>query len=126
MRRQSKKRQRLMTTLKPLRNMFRLEKDWMCAVCGWEYKRKGLPLDIHEIARGGSRNRAIKERTTWLLLCREHHELMDSPEWTVERQVALKLRFDGEYVDRELFEDIYGKKLNWDEVLECLTEFGMS
>lgn len=98
---QSKKRRKIIADMKAEREAFVFE-FMRCMICGPEWRRK-FPsvLDIHEIARGGSRERAYQDRRAWLLLCRDDHESMDDAEqWPVVRQYALKQLRDPKFYDR--------------------------
>lgn len=58
-------------------------------------------LEVHEIARGPARKKAVKSPAAWLLLCRQHHEQMGSlVVWPIVRQLALKRLRDPERYDR--------------------------
>ena len=43
----------------------------MCMLCGEP------PCDVHEIARGSNRTKALKDPSAWLMLCRDCHGKMD-------------------------------------------------
>lgn len=82
------------------------------------------PVDVHEIARGPARSRALGERCTWLALCRECHERVgDYEQWPIIRQLAVKLLADAEHFDLELFNSIRGraaKAITLAEIVEHL------
>lgn len=68
-----------------------------CFVCG---AIRGL--ETHEVARGIHRSQAVKEPCAWLRLCGKcHTEIHKHPlEWTIVRQLAVKLIHDPEHYDR--------------------------
>lgn len=101
MRRQSNKRRKIIASVSQAREAFVFE-VWQCMICRSAWRQKfPATLDVHEIARGGSRERAYQDRRAWLLLCREHHEDMDdADEWPVARQYALKKLCDPDHYDR--------------------------
>lgn len=102
MRRMSAKRRQEVEAVRESRSEFTFE-IWSCMVCGDEWRTKGYPrvLDVHEIARGGSRSKAFQDRRAWLLLCREHHdEVGDLQLWPIAKQYALKSLHDPEHYDR--------------------------
>ncbi len=81
-----------MREAEPVRAQFR--KDFPCCMyCG----RFGG--DIHEISRGGSREKSLGERCALLRLCRHCHERIHK-DWTVEQQYALKALRDPDGFDR--------------------------
>lgn len=49
-------------------------------------------LHAHEIAGGPNRFAAIQERMTQLVLCSRHHAQLHRENWTLARQIALRLR----------------------------------
>lgn len=74
---------------------FKLEHS-ECMVC------RGQTCDCHEIARGGVRSKSVRDRCSWLSLCRTCHESMgDQSTWTIARQLALKALRDPGHYDRQ-------------------------
>ena len=67
--------------------------------------------DVHEIARGVHRKRAVNERCAWLRTCRYCHDnkLADYAIWPLERQYALKMIYDPENYDRLRLNEIRGR-----------------
>lgn len=82
----SKKRQRLMRQVKPIRDGLR-EEVGCCEICG----RSRCALDVHEIARGVHREACLGERCALLVVCRRCHDdkLSHVAEWTEARQLAI-------------------------------------
>lgn len=81
----SKKKQKQNDRMRIPRQRYREIKP--CAVCGEETE------DVHEIARGPSRDQAFVDPDTWLSLCRCcHDKLGDFSEWPIARQIALKIK----------------------------------
>lgn len=69
-----------------------------------------LATDVHEIARGPARNKAIEVRACLLHLCRAHHDDMDDySQWPIARQLALKKYSDPEGYDRVAVNLIRGR-----------------
>ena len=75
------------------RSDFAFEFDY-CFVCNKSWHRdRDVPftLEVHEIARGPARKKAVESRCAWLLLCRRCHDAMgDLKKWPISRQLALK------------------------------------
>ena len=70
-----------------------------------------LGTDVHEIARGPARHKALQERCCLLHLCRAHHdELGDYSQWPISRQLALKKWADPEFYNRRLVNEIRGRE----------------
>lgn len=88
MRRVSKKRQKLMREVKPIRDALRTEVG-CCEICG---SSRGT-LDVHEIGRGQFREACLGERCALLVVCRRCHddELSSTKRWPEARQLALLL-----------------------------------
>ena len=85
LRKQSKKKQRDNNRMRAPRKGY-LEVKGHCPVCGEPC------TEVHEIARGPSREQAFKDADTWLGLCHTCHEAMGGyTEWPVARQIALKM-----------------------------------
>ena len=100
----SKKRQLLNQTCSAERERY-LRTAVLCDVCG-----RVEPKDVHEIARGPARNKAVTERCTWLAVCRACHEdLDDYKTWTLARQLAVKLVVDPEFFDLDKFNALRGR-----------------
>lgn len=96
LRRRSKKNQAVIDEMAPIREAFALEHR----TCMVPWCRK-MGLEVHEIARGCHRGEAFKQRISWLLLCRKHHEEMgDYALWPIVRQFAVKAIADTEWYDR--------------------------
>ena len=73
-----------------------------CQVCN-----KRPPVDLHEIARGVHRRRGVKERCTWLCVCRRcHDELGDYSIWPITRQLAVKMLSDPAFFDLKKFNEL--------------------
>jgi hypothetical protein len=95
MRRLSTKRAAELRQVKKARDAF-LAEFRSCMMC-----QRKPPTDVHEIARGASRGRAVLLRVTWLALCRDcHEEAGDYSKWPITKQLALKLLRDPEHYDR--------------------------
>ena len=90
----SKKRAARNAEAKPVRD--RLKADVQkCEICGCDPRRSwawwlDLVLDVHEIARGEHREKALDKRYALLIVCRRCHVLrLSSPaEWPEARQLA--------------------------------------
>lgn len=81
----SKKRQKLMREVKPIRDGLRAEVG-CCEICG---STKG-PLDVHEICRGVHRQAALDKPFALLIVCRSCHDekLSQASEYPESRQLA--------------------------------------
>jgi hypothetical protein len=75
------------------RDEFRLAFD-KCFLCG----QPGT--DVHEIARGPFRAKAMEDPSAWLKVCGWCHE-NKFPTMTIARQLALKMLCDPENYDRQ-------------------------
>lgn len=81
----SKKRQKLMREVKPIRDALR-EEVGHCEIC---QSSRGI-LDVHEIARGVHRQVALGKPFALLLLCRKcHDDVGSAAEWPESRQLAV-------------------------------------
>lgn len=101
MRNKSKKTARSDSTMKPVRDEFKME-FYICMKC-----MQAMSTDCHEIARGSYRHNAKLHRCTWLALCRKcHDDLGDQREWPITRQLALKLLRDPGGFDLAAFNKI--------------------
>ena len=90
--------------MKPERDDF-LASFWLCQVCA-----RKESVDVHEIARGPHRRKAIQHRCTWLAVCRDCHEELDNYSiWPLTRQLAVKLLHDGKHFDLPTFNVIRGR-----------------
>ena len=77
--------------------------------------------ECHEITRGINRQASLRERTTWLGLCHNHHvDMGDYSVWPIERQIALKMIVDGEYFDLEKVFLVYGKRIEFERISKYL------
>lgn len=93
----------------PLRVAY-VERVGRCALCGCTQQ-----LAVHEIANGaGSREQAIQEPATWLVLCNDvpgrsgcHGLMSDKKRWPVPKQLCLKLITDPEYSNLAKFNAVY-------------------
>ena len=84
----SKKRQKLMREVKPVRDALRDEVGH-CEICGCS---RGT-LDVHEICRGVHRAAALDKPFALLLVCRKCHDAVGSAaEWPEARQLAVLAR----------------------------------
>lgn len=81
MKRISPKRRKRISEVAPFREAFKLEVG-CCERC-----RKRRHLDVHEIARGCDRSKALDKRYALLVLCRECHDHMDH--WSRAKQLCL-------------------------------------
>lgn len=90
MRRISKKTRARFTEAKPVRNSLR-ESVGKCEVCERAYYHGSVtPLDVHEIARGVHRQKALDKLYALLVVCRWCHEsLGDARQWPEAKQLAL-------------------------------------
>ena len=80
----SKKRQKLMREVKPIRDGLRAL--GICEVCGTSRGQ----FDVHEISRGVHRASALGKLFALLLVCRKCHEgLGSAAEWPESRQLAV-------------------------------------
>lgn len=85
MKRISDKARKRYKEAKPVRDGLR-ESVGCCEACG----RRGCTLDIHEIARGKDRQKALDKLYALLVACRTCHEEFDSAaKWPEARQLAL-------------------------------------
>lgn len=82
----SKKRQKLMREVKPIRDALR-EDVGRCEICD---SPRGT-LDVHEIARGVHREACLGERCALLVVCRACHDekLSYASVWPEARQLAV-------------------------------------
>lgn len=84
MRSVSKKRQKLMREVKPIRDALRAL--GICEICG---TTRGQ-FDVHEICRGVHRQAALDKPFALLLLCRKcHDDVGSAAEWPEPRQLAV-------------------------------------
>jgi len=108
----SDKRTKLNRAAASARTEFATEFDF-CFACTDEWKRNlAIPyvLDIHEMARGGSRKVAMGRRECWLRACRAHHvEMGNLGVWPISRQLALKKLRDPAFYDRVTVNRIRGQ-----------------
>lgn len=105
MRKQSKKRAKLMRTVGPERKAY-IAEFGKCMACG---SRKRLC--VHEMAKGSHREAALSEPCTWLVacwLCNTRY-LEDYSIWPLARQLATKLKYDPDRFDLERFNEIRGR-----------------
>ena len=65
-------RKRIEEGRRPTRDEWRDARHPHCMVCG-KWLTNGLG-EVHEIARGAARQKALKEPATWILTCHECHE----------------------------------------------------
>ena len=82
-------------------------KQWdRCMACGSTWR-----LEVHEIARGPARRRALREPAAWLLLCHgcHHDEFDDYSVQPISRQLALKRKIDPDNYDREKVNALRGR-----------------
>lgn len=80
----SKKKDRVVRATSPARKQYLA--THACALCG------GMASDVHEIARGPSRDLAYTDADGWLAVCRTCHETLgDYTQWPVPKQIALKM-----------------------------------
>ena len=87
MRKRSKKKEKEIRETSPARKLYR-EAHPECQVC-----QSNPTTEVHEIARGGCRQRSVRDADCWLAVCHECHErLGDYSWWPIEKQVALKCR----------------------------------
>src|SRR3989304_701614 len=97
------------------RSDFAFEFDY-CFVCNKSWHRdRDVPftLEVHEIARGPARKKAVESRCAWLLLCRRCHDAMgDLKKWPISRQLALKRIHDPEYYSRITVNSLRGRDPN--------------
>lgn len=90
-----------------------------CMVCGESPQR----LDVHEIANGPARSKAVRLPRLQMVLCRTCHEAMSSKElWPVARQLAKRLEWEIVESIEELAEARGDRLVDWKEVIEWLTE----
>jgi hypothetical protein len=74
---------------------------------------RAASCDVHEIARGSSRARAINRRIAWLALCRKcHDQFADASLWPVDMQLALKAMWDADYLDVPGVNELRGRAVN--------------
>ena len=105
MRRRSISGQKRDREVKPLRDQYRKAFP-MCQYPGCT--RRGQ--DVHEIARGSSRQLAIGHRSCLLHLCRLHHEWMDdASRYPVSLQLRFKQMADPDGYDRQEVNVIRGR-----------------
>ena len=85
-------------------------KQWdRCMACGSTWR-----LEVHEIARGPARQRALHEPAAWLFLCHgcHHDEFDDYSVWPLARQLCLKRKYDNPNYDREAVNRLRGRAPN--------------
>jgi hypothetical protein len=104
MRNTSLKRQKINREIKAEVAAYR-EDFAMCQVC-W----KRAASELHHIARGISRENALSERCTWLMVCRKCHEdLGDYSKWPISRQLSAKMLSDPLHFDLKKFNALRGR-----------------
>jgi hypothetical protein len=80
-------------------------RDQQCQLCSLIWA-----TEVHEICSGPARQKALNHRETWLALCRGCHQRMHTPsDFSIERQLALKLLVDPEYFNLELVCQLRGR-----------------
>ena len=86
-----------------------------CFACG-KSSFSGAGLEIHEIACGPARKKALKEPSTWLRLCAECHRgkngVHNYAVWPIARQLFLKKCHDPEHYDRVAANRLRGRADN--------------
>ena len=107
MRRISENRRKLNAAAEQLREAF-ADEFRVCWVTGEP------ATDTHEMVRGADRPKAYGERCAWLRLSRRGHKLIhDNPlDWPIARQLALKLRWDGDFYDRQRVNVLRGRAVD--------------
>lgn len=123
MRRTSSNRAALLAEVAPARTAFALEFP-DCWNCGSRWRRT-FPqvLDTHEMVRGVDRHKALRNRSTWIRVCRTCHDIVAS--WPLARQLALKRIHDPDHYDRVEVNRLRGRADNAvteEEVLGHLRE----
>ena len=98
------------------REEWRASRHQHCMVCGYGLFGGG---QVHEIARGPARQKALKEPATWILTCLECHEkhLDGMP---IVMQLAIKYLEDKSHYDAEAVNVLRGRApghITDDEVL---------
>jgi hypothetical protein len=84
--------------------------DWaksrhFCWLCG-----STTDLQVHEVARGSARSKAVKEPACWIRCCPECHDLLaDYSVWPIVRQCALKLDRDPQHYDLAVVNRLRGR-----------------
>ena len=104
-----------METAAPWRKAW-LDRQSGCDICG------AMPHLIHEISRGDSREASLTEPACIMALCTHCHDMIhDEPkEWPVLRQLAWLACHRPYDLDLETFSRIYGKTVNFLDLLEYL------
>lgn len=95
----SKKRRRLNAKVSPARKAY-LKEMWTCAVLPWNQAS-----EVHEIAAGSDREKALQEPATWLAVCRIGHDIVQNE--SKAKQLARKLLSDPTRFDLEKFNAVY-------------------
>ena len=109
--------------MQPVRHAFRNHhcQCWICGGLGWDGT-----LDVHEIARGAHRAKAVLDICNWIATCRDCHEdLGDYSIWPIVDQYALKYLRDPEYYDRVRINALRGRApdaISEEEVREAIKE----
>lgn len=67
-------------------------------------KRASVELDVHEIPAGAHRDRALQNPWTWLLLCRDCHDVLQGIDPQIQVEVLFAWIVDG-------VNDCYGRKV---------------
>lgn len=116
----SNKRQRRNRETKPARDAYRAENPW----CQWCCNADAT--ELHEIARGPSRDKSLSERAAWLHLCRQCHQVIALI--PVDGQLAIKRISDPDGYDRVTVNRLRGREdeaINDDEVSTWSLRFTM-
>lgn len=101
----SKKRAKLMKDIGPARRAY-LAEHHVCACC-----MAGPSTEVHELANGPGRDKALSERCAWLAVCNDcnFHKLTDKTRYPVEVQYFFKALQDAGYYDRRRVNELRGR-----------------
>ena len=103
-----------MATAAPWRKTW-LARVGACDICS------AMPHVVHEISRGASRELSLTEPSCIMALCTHCHAMMDeTKEWPPMRQLAWLACSRPYDLDLEKFSEIYGKKVEFLDLLEFL------
>lgn len=101
----SKKTAKLKRETDPERANY-VKAHWLCQCCC-----KRPSVECHELVRGANREKALKERATWLAVCRTCHEdvLSDASKAPLAKQMAWKLVADPAWFSLEVVNQLRGR-----------------
>lgn len=107
MRRVSLKRQRLMRLVSGPRRAFLAEFP-VCWACSDEPS-----AHVHEMASGPDREKALEDRAAWFAVGEKCHRVIHlTSKWPLEKQLAVKKKYDPEHYNRVRVNKLRGRMKN--------------